>query len=104
MLKAYVFWCRVFFISIHANFTKSLKKSLFHPYGLKKGNQKMLLVAEGFQTYIFLFISDKTFNVSASHFAYKDSLVTEMKEFVDSFYHDMTVKICSSLMYVCMYR
>ena len=32
---------------------------------------------------------------SGSHFSYKESLLKEMKELVDSFYRDVQIKICS---------
>ena len=32
---------------------------------------------------------------SGSHFSYKESLLKEMKELVDSFYRDVRIKICS---------
>ena len=32
---------------------------------------------------------------SGSHFSYKESLLKEMKEVVDSFYRDVKIKICS---------
>lgn len=41
----------------------------------------------------FSFSSDTKLKASSNHFAYKQSLVREMKNFVDSFYRDMTRKI-----------
>lgn len=42
-----------------------------------------------------LFIPGKKLKASSSHLAYKEYLMKEMKELVDSFYLDMTIKICS---------
>ena len=41
----------------------------------------------------FSFSSDTKLKASSNHFAYKESLVREMKNFVESFYRDMTRKI-----------
>ena len=42
-----------------------------------------------------LFISEEKLRESGSHFSYKESLLKEMKELVDSFYRDVQIKICS---------
>jgi len=42
---------------------------------------------------VLFFISDKKLNATSKNFAYKESLVKEMKAFVDSFYYDMINKI-----------
>ena len=42
-----------------------------------------------------LFISEEKLRESGSHFSYKESLLKETKELVDSFYRDVQIKICS---------
>ena len=42
-----------------------------------------------------LFISEEKMRESGSHVSYKESLLKEMKELVDSFYRDVQIKICS---------
>ena len=44
---------------------------------------------------IILFISEEKMRESGSHVSYKESLLKEMKELVDSFYRDVQIKICS---------
>ena len=41
-----------------------------------------------------LFISEEKLKESGSHFSYKECLIKEMKELVDSFYRDVQIKIC----------
>lgn len=48
-----------------------------------------------FYNYSFLAVSEKELKTSTSKLAYKEALVTEMKEFVDAFYYEMTKKISS---------
>lgn len=43
----------------------------------------------------FLAVSEKELKTSTSKLAYKEALVTEMKEFVDAFYSEMTKQISS---------
>ena len=42
-----------------------------------------------------LLISEEKLRESGSHLSYKESLLKEMKELVDSFYRDVQIKICS---------
>ena len=43
----------------------------------------------------YFIISEEKLRESGSHFSYKESLLKEMKELVDSFYRDVKIKICS---------